>query len=44
MNYKNVNMFKITSICLTILFLGLMSASIKHAETYSFVKQWDSYG
>jgi tripartite motif-containing protein 71 len=44
MKYKHVNLFRITSICLTILFLGLMSASIIHAETYQFVTKWGSYG
>jgi tripartite motif-containing protein 71 len=34
------------SLCLTILFLGLMSALITHADTenYSFVAKWDSSG
>ena len=44
MKYQKDNMFRIMSIYLTILFLGLMSASITHAESYSFVKQWGSYG
>jgi tripartite motif-containing protein 71 len=39
-------MFKITSICLIILFFGLMSASITHAQTenYKLIKQWGSEG
>jgi PKD repeat protein len=44
--FHQADMFKITSICLTILFLGLMSASVTHAETesYKLVKQWGSEG
>jgi len=37
-------MFRITSICLIILFLGLMSVSITHAATYTFVTKWGSSG
>jgi hypothetical protein len=33
MKYQNTNMFRITSLCLTILFLGLMSTPITNAET-----------
>ena len=42
MKYQNANMLRITSICLTILFLGLMSASFAHAEKYSLVTQWST--
>jgi DNA-binding beta-propeller fold protein YncE len=38
MKCQNVNMLRITSICLAILFIGLMSASVTHAETYDFIK------
>jgi len=42
--HQQVNVFKITSLCLVLLFLGLMSACITHAETYHFVTEWGSYG
>lgn len=42
--YKQADMFRITSICLTILFLGLLSSSITHAESYKFVTKWGSDG
>jgi tripartite motif-containing protein 71 len=46
MKNQNVNTLRIMSICLTILFLGLLSASITHAttENYSFVKQLGTRG
>ncbi|MGB9940245.1 PKD domain-containing protein [Methanosarcina sp.] len=44
MKYKHVSLLRVTSICLTILLLGLMTASIIHAETYSYVMQWGSNG
>jgi tripartite motif-containing protein 71 len=44
MKNQNVNMLRIASLCLTILFLGLLSASITHAGTYSYVTQWGSEG
>jgi len=46
MKYQNTNKFRITSIFLTIFFLGLMSASITHAatENYKIVKSFGSYG
>jgi hypothetical protein len=40
--YQRADMFKITSICLIILLLGLMSASITHAESYSVVTKLGS--
>jgi S-layer protein (TIGR01567 family) len=30
--------------CVLLLFLGLMSASVTHAETYNFVTKWGLYG
>ena len=47
MKYKCVNMFKIALICLTILFLGLMSASITHAVSVNAVStnyQYQAWG
>jgi PKD repeat protein len=44
MKNQNANMLRITSIFLVILLFGLMSASITHAETYSFVTKWGSQG
>lgn len=40
--YQRADMFRITSICLIILLLGLMSASITHAESYKFVTKLGS--
>ncbi len=44
MKSRNVDMLRIKLICLTIFFLGLMSAAITHAQTenYTLVKQWGS--
>jgi hypothetical protein len=42
--HQQVNVFKIASLCLVLLFLGLMSSSVTHAETYYFVTKWGSYG
>jgi len=42
--YQQANVFKITSLCLVLLFLGLMSASVTHAESSSFVTKWGSEG
>jgi len=42
--YQKVNIFRTMSLFLILLFLGLMSASITHAENYTFVKQWGSSG
>ena len=33
-----------TSLCLILLFFGLMSASVTHAEAYTFVTKWGSGG
>ena len=46
MKYQQANMFKIALICFAILLLGLISASITHAQTenYSFVTKWGSFG
>jgi len=41
---QQANVFKIMSFCSILLFLGLMSASITHAETYTFVTKWGSGG
>ena len=30
--------------CCILLFIGLMSASLTHAETYGYVTKWGSYG
>ena len=38
MKYQQVNFSKKILFCLILLFLGLMSASVTHAETYTFVK------
>ena len=42
MKYQNANIFRITSICLTILFLGSISAYVAHAQTenYSLNTSW----
>ena len=42
MKYKNVNMLRITSICLILLSIGLISASVPcaSAETYTLDKEW----
>jgi tripartite motif-containing protein 71 len=37
-------MFRTTSIFLIVLFLGLMSASVTHAATYTFVTKWGFSG
>ena len=44
--YQQADIFKITSICLTILFLGLISTPVTHAESYNFVTSWaqNNYG
>ena len=42
--YQQANTFRITSIFLAILFLGLMSVSITYAESYKFVTKWGSQG
>jgi len=42
--YQHDNTFRIMSLCLIILFLGVMSASVAHAESYKFVTKWGSYG
>ena len=44
MKHQQVNIFKITSLCLVLLLLGLMSAYVTHAETSSFVSKWGSEG
>ena len=47
MKYQAANMIKITSICLIILFLGLMSASITHAASVNAVStnyQYQAWG
>jgi len=44
MKYQNANIYRITSIFFAILFLGLLSASVTHAGTYSYVTQWGSVG
>ena len=41
-NYKKIH--SIVSIALVLFFVGLMSVSVTHAETYSFVAKWGSYG
>ena len=43
MKYKCDNMFRISSICLTIFLLCLMSTSVSHAENYSAVQGWGSF-
>ncbi len=42
--FQQAHMFKITLICLTIFFLGLMSAPVTLAESYKFVTNWGSPG
>jgi len=42
--HQQANIFKITSLFLILLFFGLMSASVTHAETYHFVTKWGSEG
>jgi hypothetical protein len=37
MKYKNINMFSMTLMLLIILFLGLMSASVTHAASNTYV-------
>lgn len=41
---NNKNLHSIVSITLALLFIGLMSASVTHAETYTFVTKWGSSG
>ena len=43
-NYQQVNVSKKILFCFILLFLGLMSAIVTHAETYTFVTKWGSYG
>jgi tripartite motif-containing protein 71 len=38
MKYLHVNSSRKILVCLILLFLGLMSSSVTHAETYNFVK------
>jgi hypothetical protein len=42
MKYQRVNMLRLLSFCLTLLFLGLMSASNTYAEMYTYDSQWGS--
>jgi PKD repeat protein len=42
--YQHANTFRIMLLCLIVLFLGLMSASVTHAESYKFVTKWGSSG
>lgn len=44
MKYKQANLFYKFLICLILLSLGLMSATITHAEAYKFVTKWGSWG
>jgi DNA-binding beta-propeller fold protein YncE len=44
MKCQQVNVSRKILFCLVLLFLGLMSASVTHAETYNFVKKWGSQG
>jgi PKD repeat protein len=42
--YQQANISIKIFFCLGLLFIGLMSASVTHAETYSFVTKWGSNG
>lgn len=44
MKYQQVNFSRKILFCLILLFLGLMSASVTHAETYNYVNKWGSQG
>ena len=43
-NYQQVNISKKILFFLVLFFIGLMSASVTHAETYGFVTKWGSQG
>jgi len=43
-NYKPINVSKKTLFFFTLFFIGLMSASVTHAETYTYVAKWGSPG
>ncbi|PAV12998.1 hypothetical protein ASJ81_04530 [Methanosarcina spelaei] len=44
MKCQQVNVSRKILFCLVLLFIGLMSAYVAHAETYNFVKKWNSQG
>ncbi|RPJ77942.1 MAG: 6-bladed beta-propeller [Alphaproteobacteria bacterium] len=44
MKFQQSTILNKAGFCLILLFFGLMSASVTHAETYSFVTKWGSYG
>ena len=44
MKFQQANVFKIMLLCSILLFIGLMSASVTHAQTYNFVTAWGSDG
>src|SRR5664280_203047 len=44
MKHQQADILKKTSFCLILLFFGLMSASVTHAEPYTFVTKWGSGG
>ena len=44
MKYQQSHILKKMSLCLILLFLGLMSVTVTHAETYTSVKTWGSSG
>jgi DNA-binding beta-propeller fold protein YncE len=44
MKYQKYNILTKIFFCLILLFFGLMSASVTHAETYTFITKWGSQG
>jgi tripartite motif-containing protein 71 len=42
--YQQSDILKKMFFCLILLFLGFMSTTVTHAETYTFVTKWGSHG